>query len=70
MDTKQKITPIKDIGEFALIKRLLKKFSKKNPNTIKSWGDDAAIIDFKNKQTVISTDLLVEGIHFDRNYTP
>ena len=70
MDTNQKVTSIEDIGEFALINRLVKKFTKKNKSTIKDYGDDAALIDFKNKQMVISTDMLVEGIHFDRSYTP
>ena len=70
MTVEKKITPIKDIGEFALINRLVKKFSKKNKSTLKAWGDDAALIDFKDKQVVMSTDMLVEGIHFDRNYTP
>lgn len=63
-------TPISQIGEFALIDHLTKNFDVKQPSTLKSIGDDAAVLDFKNKKTVISTDLLVEGVHFDLSYMP
>ena len=63
-------TPLDKIGEFGLIKLLTKDFSTHHKNTIKGVGDDAAVLDESNKQTVITTDLLIEGIHFDLGYTP
>ncbi len=63
-------TPLDKIGEFGLIKLLTKDFSIHHKNTIKGVGDDAAVLDESNKQTVITTDLLIEGIHFDLGYTP
>lgn len=58
------------MGEFGLIDRLTKNFLVRNTSTFKAIGDDAAVIDSGDKKTVISTDLLVEGIHFDMMYTP
>jgi thiamine-monophosphate kinase len=58
------------LGEFGLIDHLTKNNKTINASTIKSIGDDAAVIDNGAFQTVISTDLLVEGIHFDLMYTP
>jgi thiamine-monophosphate kinase len=69
-DKNQKRTPISAFGEFAIIEHLTKNFSINNPSTLKGIGDDAAILDFKDKKTVISTDLLVEGVHFDLAYMP
>jgi len=63
-------TEIETLGEFGLIEHLTKNFETKNASTIQSVGDDAAVIDHFGKQTVISTDLLIEGIHFDLMYTP
>lgn len=63
-------TEISDLGEFGLIEHLTKNFEIHNASTILSVGDDAAVIDHFGKQTVVSTDLLVEGIHFDLMYTP
>jgi thiamine-monophosphate kinase len=63
-------TPLSQMGEFKLIEHLTKNFTVKQPSTLKSIGDDAAVLDFKNKKTVISTDLLVEGVHFDLAYMP
>jgi thiamine-monophosphate kinase len=63
-------TPLSQMGEFKLIEHLTKNFTVKQPSTLKSIGDDAAVLDFKNKKTVISTDLLVEGVHFDLVYMP
>ncbi len=63
-------TEIETLGEFGLIEHLTKNFETKNASTIQSVGDDAAVIDHFGKQTVISTDLLVEGIHFDLMYMP
>ena len=66
----KKVTPVSKLGEFGLIEHLTKGFNTINPGTIKGVGDDAAIIDNKAKLTVVSTDLLVEGIHFDLMYMP
>lgn len=63
-------TEIASLGEFALIEHLTKNFETYNASTIVSVGDDAAVIDFFGKQTVITTDLLLEGVHFDLAYTP
>jgi thiamine-monophosphate kinase len=62
-------TSLKELGEFKLIKSLTDQFDVKNKSTIKSIGDDAAILSF-NKKIVVSTDLLVEGVHFNLAYTP
>jgi len=63
-------TEIASLGEFGLIDHLTKNNEIKQSSTILSIGDDAAVIDHGGMQTVISTDLLVEGIHFDLSYTP
>lgn len=63
-------TELSSLGEFGLIKHLTQFIEIKNESTIKGIGDDAAVIDFKGKQTVISTDMLVEGVHFDLAYVP
>src|SRR5215203_339507 len=63
-------TEIASLGEFGLIEHLTKNFEIQNASTILSVGDDAAVIDHFGKQTVITTDMLVEGIHFDLMYTP
>ncbi len=61
---------LSDLGEFGLIKRLTEKLEIKHPSTRTAVGDDAAVLDYKNKQIVVSTDILVEGVHFDLSYTP
>ncbi len=63
-------TSIAQLGEFGLIDHLTKHFEIKNESTLKGIGDDAAVLSFGNKKTVISTDLLIEGIHFDLAYMP
>ncbi len=63
-------TEISSLGEFGLIDHLTRNFEIQNASTIVSVGDDAAVIDHYGKQTVITTDLLIEGIHFDLMYTP
>jgi thiamine-monophosphate kinase len=63
-------TEIASLGEFGLIDHLTKNFEITNASTMLGIGDDAAVIDHFGKQTVISTDLLVEGVHFDLMYTP
>lgn len=63
-------TSLSQLGEFGLIDHLTKKFDVKNTSTLKSIGDDAAVLDFANKKVVVSTDLLIEGVHFDLSYMP
>jgi len=63
-------TELSSLGEFGLIKHLTQFIEIKNESTIKGIGDDAAVIDYKGKQTVVSTDMLVEGVHFDLAYMP
>ncbi len=66
----EKRTDVNTLGEFGLIKHLTKDFDNIQPSTLKGIGDDAAIILNIDETTVVSTDLLVEGIHFDLMYTP
>lgn len=63
-------TPLSELGEFKLIEHLTDHFKITQNSTIKSIGDDAAILDFGKKRVVVSTDLLVEGVHFDLSYAP
>jgi len=63
-------TEITSLGEFGLIEHLTKNFEIQNASTIVSIGDDGAVIDHFGKQTVITSDMLIEGIHFDLMYTP
>lgn len=63
-------TELSSLGEFGLIKHLTQFIEIKNESTVKGIGDDAAVIDYKGKQTVVSTDMLVEGVHFDLAYVP
>jgi thiamine-monophosphate kinase len=63
-------TEISTLGEFGLIKHLTEKFSINNSSTLKGVGDDAAVLEYKDKQVLVTTDLLLEGIHFDLVYTP
>ena len=66
----EKETEISDVGEFGLIDRLTKDFPLKNPETKLGIGDDAAVLTFGEKDVVVTTDLLLEGIHFDLRYVP
>ena len=63
-------TDIAKLGEFGLIKRLTQEFPLRNASTLKGVGDDAAVLDYKDKKIVVTTDLLLEGIHFDLTYVP
>src|SRR5436853_5517390 len=63
-------TEISELGEFGLIDHLTKNIELQNASSLVGVGDDAAVIDHFGKQTVITTDLLIEGIHFDLVYTP
>jgi thiamine-monophosphate kinase len=63
-------TELGQLGEFGLIRHLTDNIKLKHTSTLKGVGDDAAVLDFNNKKTVVTTDLLLEGIHFDLTYTP
>ena len=63
-------TEISSLGEFGLIEHLTKNIELQNASSIVGVGDDAAVIDHFGKQTVITSDMLVEGVHFDLMYTP
>jgi len=63
-------TDVNKLGEFGLIDHLTKEFVTNHPDTLKGIGDDAAVITHGDHVSVVSTDMLVEGIHFDLMYTP
>ncbi len=69
-DKNQSKTSLSELGEFGLINHLTKDIELRHKETVKGVGDDAAVLAFKNKQTLITTDLLIEGIHFDLTYMP
>lgn len=61
---------LEELGEFGLIRRIKDQIELKNPSTIKGIGDDAAVLNAGGKHQVVTTDLLLEGIHFDLTYCP
>ena len=63
-------TEISTLGEFGLIKHLTKDVKNAQASTQKGIGDDAAVLNFKDKRTLVTTDLLLEGIHFNLEYVP
>lgn len=63
-------TSLSDFGEFGLIKHLTQNFKTNQTSSIQGIGDDAAVLDFKDKQVLVSTDFLVEGVHFDLGFMP
>lgn len=65
-----KRTEIATLGEFGLIDHLTNKIELKNESSTKGVGDDAAVLEYKEKQVLVTTDLLLEGIHFDLMYCP
>lgn len=69
-DKGEKRTSLASLGEFGLIDHLTANLKCTQPSTVKGIGDDAAVLDFKSKKTVVSTDLLIEGVHFDLSYMP
>jgi len=69
-DKNPKRTPLSELGEFKLIDHLTKHFKINHKSTVKGIGDDAAVLNYGKKQIVVSTDLLVEGVHFDLSYVP
>ena len=64
------MTEISKYGEFGLIKHLTEKIKLQNASSLKGVGDDAAVLDYKDKRVLVTTDLLLEGIHFDLTYMP
>ena len=69
-ENKENRTELEELGEFGLINHLAQSVILKNSETIKGIGDDAAVIDNASKLTVVTTDMLVEGVHFDMMYSP
>lgn len=67
---KEQRTELSELGEFGLIDTLTKHIKLKHKSTIKGVGDDTAVIDTKDKLSLMTTDLLIEGVHFDMTYTP
>lgn len=65
-----KYTELSTLGEFGLIDHLTKDIRPKNKSTLKGVGDDAAVLDYGTKRILVSTDMLIQGIHFDLTYTP
>ena len=63
-------TSLAELGEFGLINHITKYFKIQHPSTVKGIGDDAAVLAASEKQTLVSTDLLIEGVHFDLSYMP
>lgn len=66
----EKITELKELGEFRLIELLTENFPLRQPSSVLGVGDDAAIIDAGEYYTLVSTDMLLEGVHFDLTYFP
>jgi thiamine-monophosphate kinase len=66
----EKRTDISKLGEFGLIEHITKDFPIKNESTLKGVGDDAAVLKYPDKKVLVSTDFLLEGIHFDLTYFP
>ncbi|MDE6297691.1 MAG: thiamine-phosphate kinase [Muribaculaceae bacterium] len=69
-ETSDRPKEIADLGEFGLIRHLTEEFPLKNDSTKKGVGDDAAVLSFGDKEVLVTTDLLLEGIHFDLRYVP
>jgi len=69
-DKKEQRTSLSELGEFGLIKHLTDSIKLIQKSSVKGVGDDAAVMDFGKKQVLVTTDLLVEGVHFDLSYMP
>lgn len=70
MSEENKLTEISSLGEFGLIDRLTKDLKPVNKSTLKSVGDDAAVLDYPETEVLVTTDLLLENVHFDLTYVP
>lgn len=70
MTDKKKLTSLKELGEFGLIDKLTENIKIQHESTVKGVGDDAAVLNHSGNDIVVTTDLLVEGVHFDLVYTP
>jgi thiamine-monophosphate kinase len=70
MNKEKQQTNIAELGEFGLIEHITQNFQVNNKSTITGIGDDAAVLDYKNKQLVVTSDLLTEGVHFNLMYVP
>jgi len=69
-DKNQNKTSLAELGEFGLINHITKYFKANHTSTVKAVGDDAAVLEASEQQTLITTDLLIEGVHFDLSYMP
>jgi len=69
-DNRPTKTELSELGEFGLIHRLTDKITLKNKSTLKGVGDDCAVLDYKEKRVVVTTDMLTEGVHFNLMYVP
>lgn len=69
-EQEENFTSLDNIGEFGLIDKLTEKFKLRNSSSLKGVGDDAAVIEHLTGQTVLTSDMLVEGVHFDLTYMP
>lgn len=70
MENNKKYTELSALGEFGLIDRLTSPIKIQHASTLKGVGDDAAVLDYGSKKILVSTDMLIQGIHFDLTYTP
>ena len=70
MQEKTSRTEVKDLGEFGLIKHLTKNIVIQNSSTKTGVGDDGAVLDYGDREVVVSTDMLIEGVHFDMVFNP
>ncbi len=70
MEKKEEKKVLQDLGEFGLIERITKSIKLNNKSSLIGVGDDAAVLDYSENKVVISTDMLIEGIHFDMTFTP
>ncbi len=70
MENEDQLTPLSELGEFGLIDRLTGHYTPSRPTTRKGIGDDAAVLSYDDKVVLVSTDLLIDGVHFDLTYYP
>ena len=69
-ENKENRTELSSLGEFGLIDQIASAVELKNPESVRGIGDDAAVIDNGDEMTVVTTDMLVEGVHFDLTFQP